>query len=191
MEENNRPPVLTKQDNARRWALGEFGNKIPSWPSIKAFCDDPALPNDTFTLRSYKPGSPFCTYNLTAHDVVSKAATFAALHGADPDEFYVNSTATNDEKLTLQAECCRSHRGLELRYSRVPLKMRDALAQEELNAHGIVALEILRHLMDATSFDWLHHLLDTYPDHVVEFSVWSCSMGDLGWNTIFWEVRKY
>lgn len=190
MAEDRRRPVLSKRDCTARWARGEFGNKIPSWPSVEAFIEEPNPPDDTFTVRCTVPGSPFCAYNLARHEVLAMAAEFVE-EGADYRTLYVNQSATNDELLTLQGEVMRGPRGLELRYSTARKKMRLALAEDEHNAHGLTALEILRSRLDATSLEWLEHLLDEYPDHVVEFSTWSCPMGDLGWNTIFWEVRKY
>ena len=193
MDENERrhpAPVLNKRDMTERWNRGEFGNKIRVWPSIKEFLDDEDLPQDTFTLRSYEPGSPHCAYDLTPRQLRDRCFVLAC-DGVDMSQFYVNESASLDDKLLLQGEVCRSHRGLELRCSTVKKKMRLAFAKRVEDIHGLRANIILKCAMDPVAYDWVMELLDRYPDHVVEFSTWSVPFGDLGWNTIVWEVRKY
>jgi len=193
METHTRRPVLDKRDMTRRWNAGEFGNKIAVWQSLDEFfaaADAGELPADTFTIRNYKPSSPFCCFDVSLEKMSGVVDEFVS-RGALFDDMYVNASATDNDKLTLQAEVQRGIGGLDLRYSHVKKKMRDALAEDERNAHGLKATMIVRTLLDPTSQDWLDHLLDSYPNHVVEMSVWSIGMGELGWNTIFWEVRHY
>lgn len=187
-------PVLDKRDMTERWARGEFGNKLRVWSSFEAWSRDLAAgrwPADqTITIRSYEPSSPFCRYDVETHEAADVYIEFVQ-RGAAPDSLYVNEAATIDHLLVLQGEVRRGVGGLDLRYSTVKKKMRDALRLGEQNAHGLRAKVILDHFLDATSREWLDHLLDEYPDHVVEFSTWSQPQGELGWNTIFWEVRLY
>jgi hypothetical protein len=70
--------------------------------------------------------------------------------------------------------------------------MRDALKEESHEAHGLKAKMLLEHYLDAPSYNWLLGLLEWYPDHVVEFSCYGKKWGTVpGFNTIYWEVRKY
>jgi hypothetical protein len=56
---------------------------------------------------------------------------------------------------------------------------------------GMRAKALLDTFMDANSRAWVDELLDTYQDHVIEFSSFSNTLGCFGWNTLFWEVRNY
>jgi len=69
--------------------------------------------------------------------------------------------------------------------------MREGLKKFPKNAYGLTALKVLHHYMDPPSSDQLHHLLHEYPDHVIEFTCCEGAVGELGYNTIFWEVRGY
>ena len=57
---------------------------------------------------------------------------------------------------------------------------------------GLSATQILQAKMNDLSWQWLNYLLEEYPDHVVEFSCFSKCWGTVpGYNTVFWEVRRY
>lgn len=82
--------------------------------------------------------------------------------------------------------------GLYLYFSRVRKPMREALKERPEEATGIKALTLLRHYLNAKSYDWLEVLLERYPDHVIEFSAYDCNWGTLpGYNCVYWECRKY
>jgi hypothetical protein len=96
------------------------------------------------------------------------------------------------EETIFQGEVMWGLWGLELTYTTVALPMRDALLKETKLARGIIATFLLKHFLCPNSYEWLQVLLDYYPDHVVEFSTYSVNWGTLpGYNTVFWEVRKY
>jgi hypothetical protein len=70
--------------------------------------------------------------------------------------------------------------------------MRTALSLENRHAENSVAVAILRHFLDGSSYDDLVDLLDLYDGAAIEFSVCDRPVGDLDHrNTIFWEVRHY
>lgn len=56
---------------------------------------------------------------------------------------------------------------------------------------GMQAFELMQHHMDQESWMNLQWLFSKYPDSTIEFSVFGRSVGTLGWNTVFWEVRNY
>lgn len=97
-----------------------------------------------------------------------------------------------DEALTIQGEVTRAPGGLYLRCDRTPgLKMKDAMAVAK-DAWGVHAKLVLDHFLWPNSLDDVEILLDTYPDHVVEFSTYDRAVGDQPRrNTIIWEVRSY
>jgi hypothetical protein len=95
------------------------------------------------------------------------------------------------EQTLIQGEVQRGVGGLDLTYTTVTKPMRDALREKTEHIHGIQATRLLQYFMNEYSWDWLLTLLDRYPDHVIEFSVYGCEWGTVpGHNTVFWEIRK-
>jgi len=70
--------------------------------------------------------------------------------------------------------------------------MRDALREKATMVQGLRAKMLLQRHLDQNSLEWLAHLLKAYRDHVVEFTAYDHCWGTVeGYNTLFWEVRKY
>lgn len=187
-------PVNTKQEFAHRYILGEFGNASPTWEDVVAFGICRALgafsPEDRFHLRNKeKGGSTY--YGL---DIKTLMAMWQYIK--DPSRWYCSLMAPMDLAIfqgeVMQADANTGRCGLDLTYTTVAKPMRDALAQEQLYAHGLQAAALLQKYMCPNSLDWLNELLVRYPGHVVEFSVFSKNWGTLpNFNTVFWEVRNY
>jgi hypothetical protein len=199
-------PVLSKPDFVQRYKLGEFGNASPTWDTYKEFheCQWPDSRRfDRFHLRSRKPGGEGF-YNLSWIDLMSRW-----MGSGNPSQFYASAMAPEHRK-TLQGEVCyveswdpqggNRKPGLYLWYNTEQLPMRDGMAvaqsqegyQYRMNADMLRARLLLRHHLCANSYDWLFTLLDRYPDHVIEFSSYEIEWGTVpGFNTVFWEVRKY
>lgn len=96
------------------------------------------------------------------------------------------------DKQTLQGEVQLSERWLDLRYTFVKKPMRESLAEQELYASGLKAIWLLKTYFDPASYDWLQHLFDAYPGHVIEFSCFSVNWGTIpNRNTVVWECRLY
>lgn len=178
-----KPPVLTKRDFVKRYNQGEFGNRSPTWDSIKEFLEDfEGIWTDAlFHVRNRSPGGK-TYYNQTLKDIATK--TYVG-------DYYVSEMAPTESTI-LQGEVCRNTDGLHLRYSRVKKPMRDALAEAQHHVSRITSIFLLQEVMNQKSFDWLMYLLDEYQDHTVEFSVYDKCWGTIpGYNTVYWEVRKY
>jgi hypothetical protein len=70
--------------------------------------------------------------------------------------------------------------------------MREGLAKDGKQVYGATAARLMREFLNDKSFEWVQYLLDSYPDHVVEFSTYDVEWGTVpGHNTVFWEIRKY
>ena len=131
--------------------------------------------------------------------------------GISPDDFYLDESAP-DHRVTLQAEVMNSSRFIDMRYAlytgmgmrntyNLGTFYRGVRSPVLLDPYGFgvsieptwgsPAVSILRHYLDANSWDNLQQILAEYPDDVVELSAYDCSVGVLGWNTLFWEVRGY
>lgn len=110
--------------------------------------------------------------------------------GFQPGELLVDESAP-DERVTLQAEVMNSDRFIEMRFAvHSGIGMRQAYDIMH-HTRGSVAMAILRRYLDAAAMDKLEEILATYRDSIVELSAYDCSVGVLGWNTLFWEVRNY
>ena len=96
------------------------------------------------------------------------------------------------ELTTFQGEARIGPYGLDLTYTTVKKPMRDALKEESHTSVGLTAALRCSVFMNERSSEWFTHLLRAYDDHVVEFSCYSKCWGTIeGYNTVFWEVRKY
>jgi hypothetical protein len=168
-------------NKARAYELylaGEFGNKLRTWANVEEFRRSGFA--GEVSIRNAKIPNWKTRYRVPAaeaREVTVDGATF-------------NESAPDDH-LTLQGEVARTAElGLYLRYSTEPnLKMKEAMAQPK-HATLLRAAAFLSVHLWPSSLDDLYELLDRFPDATVEFSAFSCAVGDcLYRNTIFWEVR--
>lgn len=193
----NFPPVLTKTDFVKRFEQGEFGNRSPVWKSLTEFylaleegIGQPVNLKDTFHLRNRIKGEK-SWYNIPPIKVLEVASKAIESGEATQESLYVAAMCPTS-KTTLVGEIFRGVGGLNLSYRTEAVTMRDAMALGFKFERGYVANVILKTKMDVNSYEWLNYLLDTYEDHIVEFTVLSQCWGVLPrFNTLFWEVRKY
>ena len=183
------PPVLTKTDFVRRYAASEFGNASPTWDGVEEWLKDEGWKYGLlFHIRNRVKGG------RTFYDVPAYAMRDWWLYATNfcrPSNLYISAMAPT-EKTLFQGEVQRGLWGLDLLYTTVAKPMRPALAQRSQTVSGIIALTLVRHFLCCNSQEWLWHLLDTYKDHVVEFSTYSVEWGTVpGFNSVFWEVRAY
>lgn len=205
--------MLSKQDFSRRYKAGEFGNASPTWDTLEEFkattldldslrgrtATDAELKsrwgygkNQRFHLRNRVIGGP-THYNLT-----SKELCDLWYQNINSPNWYCSAMAPT-ARTVIQGEICRSSQclvygGYPLYFLGTEVKkpMREALAEHQFEHHGFWAIRYLQSKMRSNSWEWLNHLLDTYPDHVVEFSVYAICWGTVPhYDTVFWEVRKY
>jgi hypothetical protein len=181
----NPRPVNTKKDFYRRFQKGEFGNRSETWETYDEYVQSGY--EDFIVIRSKTPGGP-CIYFLERKTVPKALETFHAKGYYD-----LNFSAQCPEQDTeLKGEVCLTHRGLFLRGSFSTLPMREAIKNHAFNAVGLTAHLVIRNSMNASSWDWLQHLLATYTEHVIEFTALRYCWGtNPGHNTLFWEVRNY
>lgn len=179
-------PVRTKQDFVRRFQSGEFGNRMPTWDTYDDwFCQERETDPQLYHLRNrVKGGKTF--YNVPGYTLYiwNQAAW------VHQPNWYVSQMAPTE--LTLfQGEVTRGVDGLLLTWTSVRLPMRDALKALTITDKGLRAKYLLEHYLDYQSYEWLNHLLDTYEDHIIEFSTYEKKVGLCNTNTLIWEVRMY
>ena len=185
-------PVLSKKDFVRRYIAGEFGNAAPTWNDLDEY--KTAMPwsvyklgyHQRYHIRNREAGGPG-EYNVCWKQVGADWHYLKTYRGCK--DLYISAMAPT-ERTIIQGEVQQGVWGWELTYSLVRKPMREALAETTLTARGLGARLLLREAMNDLSYQWLEHLLGEYPDHVVEFSVYSTCWGTVpGHNTVFWEVR--
>ena len=187
-------PVLTKTDFVRRYKDGEFGNASPTWNNVAAFvhdltegrCDTKAL----YHIRNRVAGGP-TYYNLTAVGVTAQWRKLR-LSGVDPSSLYVSMMCPT-ELTTFQGYFRRD--GIphwDGAWTTLARPMREAIEADAHQDTGLKVQTLLRHFLCPRSYDWLEHLFNEYPEHVVELTSFSTDWGTVpGYNTVFWEVRLY
>lgn len=161
---------------------GTFGNKNRNWLTLEDY-----LASDfhgLVALRETGKVGGKCYYNLDRNGVLAHIPEF-------PKGYNISEMLPSD-KLLLQGEIQRDSQGLYLFYSKALAPMRDALKQSPQHARGVAVTMILQHYLDPSSLEDIYSLLDNYPDHVIEFSTYSCKVGEIpNRNTVIWEVRQY
>ncbi len=179
-------PVLTKSDFVRRYQLGEFGNAGPTWNTFKEYRDSKY--NGLVHFRNRVAGGQ-TWYNVSR---LQAPYTYSELQSQGLENQIYFSAMAPTEKTLIQGEVKRTELGLYLKYSKLPLTMREALIKEEQTALRLTANLILKTYLCNNSYEWLNHLLDSYSNHVIEFSTYSCNWGTVPrFNTVWWECRLY
>ena len=185
-------PVLTKKDFVRRYEQGEFGNRSPTWNTLKEFLRARRSRFELVHIRNRVAGGP-TWYNIAAHDVegIVSGITNGVSRAAKLEDLYFSLMAPTARTL-FQGEVQHSCQHLCLYYSYVPKPMRQSLIEGGVHAEGLRAKLLLDWYLDTPSREWLDWLLLAYPGHVVEFSVYGVKWGSLpNRNTVIWEVRNY
>lgn len=178
-------PVTNKADFYRRFYAGEFGNHGPMWSSLDAWRKSGYA--DPIAIRTLRPGGR-CDYNIPADQVDERTSEF--IKQGWPELNWSAMAPTH--RTIVQGEACLLPGGLSLFVSRELLPMRDALRVGGKHVNGVMATALLRGACDPDSYDQIQNLLDSYENHVVEFSVFGCCWGVIdNRNTVIWEVRRY
>jgi len=189
--------VLSKAENYRIWDAGGLGNRLQTWRTLEAYQRSSFQGRVTLRYLGGAVGA-WCTYDLWPYEVEREIKRWEA-QGADRSLVMVNESAP-DDAIVLQGELLNAppdpggeDRWLWLRYCRRPVKMRMAMANGPVEeARGLRTILILKWAMRPSSWSDFEALLERYSDHVLEFSVYSCCLGDRpGRNTLVWEARRY
>ena len=192
MHHTERRPVRTKPDFVRRYAQGEFGNASPTWRDIEDFKMEVVLKrtdaSKRYSLRSSVAGDK-TQYNLNDWECLKE---WRVLENLGLKGWYASEMSPHQHN-RLQGELLRTPSGLQLHYSmQVDLPMKDALRKDGKTVYGTVANILLQQKLTVSDFEWVMFLLDTYEDHVVEFTAFNVAWGTvLNSKCVIWEVRLY
>jgi len=185
-------PVLSKRDFVRRYAFGEFGNASPTWDTYWDWYSSKhwmTLVGQRYHVRNRVAGGQ-TWYDVEPRDMVR--VWNEAVKKYSGSQLYISAMGPPDSTRKLQGEVQQGIWGLDLYYTTVKKPMRDALREKATMVQGLRAKMLLQRHLDQNSLEWLAHLLKAYRDHVVEFTAYDHCWGTVeGYNTLFWEVRKY
>lgn len=164
--------------------LGKFGNTHPIFLTYDDYVKSGLDLTKNVCIRSMVPGGKF-EYNFPFSELQERLSK-------RKDKIVISQVADGDNDRAIQGAVYRDPlEGLYLHYSYLQLDWRKALEQEGHHAYRTKAKIILEHYLDYPSLETIYRLLDEYPDHVIEFTTYNHSVGNLGHNTIIWEVRLY
>jgi hypothetical protein len=182
--------VLGKRQNFRLWQGGHYGNKLRAWRNIDDLLDS-GYPGPVTIRYLGDIGGGWCLYDVPTSRVAVELLSMIS-QGAEPELVMFNEGIPN-RSIVLQGELWTgADRLYWMRYSRVKLKMRDALAEKTEVSQGIKSLNLVKSAMSPSSWADFELLIERYPDHAIEFTVTSGTIGDTpGRNAVVWEIRRY
>lgn len=169
---------------------GLLGNTIRQW-TVEEFCrivqTSPGSVPRRVAVRGRTPAcAKYQGYDLTHGQAITRCWQ-AGFRG---HQVFIDEQAP-DHRCLIKGEVMRDERYWYMRYDCTPgLRMREAYPIMK-HAWGLTVECLLKHFMDASSWDCLQDLFDRYPEACVEFSVYDHAVGHYQWNTVFWEVRNY
>lgn len=181
-------PILTSKRHAvPHFMSGGFGNKLRAWESLEAFERDGCPCGATLMYKSGRGGRGPCEYGI-ARELVRARVRAWVEQGRDPKLITVYETAP-DDRLLINGELSDDW---HFYHSRLRLPMREALCKGGTHMDGLRTRYTLQTLLTPASWEDLRALMDLYPGHIIELSVYEVLLGDLrGRNMIPWEVRDY
>lgn len=170
--------IADKSQMCKLLKSGEFGNTMETWMDWLSWERRTRNPWRV-ALRTRTIGGPFVGDCLPYY-----------VRADHLREFYVSETAPHHDQ-TIQGEFSFLECGPYLHYTYDKNYMREALKKSPLFASGTKAMALLRFYLDGSSFDNMMNLCDRFHGAVVEFTSFNSTVGTVGWNTVFWEVRNY
>jgi len=180
--------LTSKAQSMGLYRQGLFGNHPRCWFNVDDLIALGEFPWSVVFRYARYGCEAYRRYNLTWDQIPLAVAEIVAAGGSQ-QHITVNELMP-DDRLTFQGEVTIDHGSWYLFGSDEKTQMVPALRSGR-EYHGVHALTILKTVMDQPSFDQLNHLIETFPDHIIEFSSYACAVGELGFNTVFWDVRAF
>jgi hypothetical protein len=181
--------INSKKQSYQLMEAGAYGNTIGKWDLKDNFTNYRNLPDGVgVTIRTNRAGGGYVKYvrYTTKENTLLEIETYlleAMLEGYKPEEIYMTELMPA-ECATIQGEY---HELYGLVYNDTDRKhMREIALNKSQRTR-----ELLRHHMCTEAYEYFMKLVEEYPMHVIEFSVYGVPVGALRWNTMIWEVRNY
>ena len=180
--------ILSKIECYKKYNQGLFGNTPLKWNTLEEL--QKSNYRGQISIRGLGISRDKVKYQVPFENVEQNIKNYKKC-GIAPESLRFNQSMP-DEKLILQGEVMRGMLGLDLTYTTIKKPMNIALKEKEKYTSGIISQQILRTILSPPSFSDLDALLEIYPKSIIEFSAYSCEVGNIpGRNTIIWEVRNY
>lgn len=189
--------ITSKKQNYRLWQAGAFGNKLRAWRTVDEWRASGFTGQIVLRTLMNVGGSGRCFYGLSPDQIEDHVSRLLG-SGVALDDIMINESAP-DDTMILQGEYLNDIAVVDDKvlwgwflHSRARLQMRKALANAPERAHGLRADLLLRMAMTPSSYEDWRDLLDRYPGHALEVSIYDRCLGDVpGRNALVWEVRRY
>lgn len=178
-------PIASKAEMYRRLNAGLLGHTLPAAETL-ADAERMVRHGGRFAVRTKHAGG-LCRFDMGGPEAVRLAASL-------PPGTWNLSPMLSDPHRVCYGHLLDGPGGWSLHYSdeKRPCRLlasKDGCEQKHLQ--GLAARLYLRGVMDDIGWETLLALVESYPDHVVEFTVMSGSAHAFGpSNVIFWEVRS-
>lgn len=187
--------IGTKKLNYQLCHAGAYGNRVRQWESLEAWRASGFLEPVAMRTALQAGGGPKA-FNVQPADVELQAHKWM-LQGISRECIrlsemvdglrilqgqYLNDVYVQDGEARWGYFWCTFATGA------MPI----AFKKESRTAFGLRADLLIRSAMTPSSYSDWRELLERYPGHVLEFSVWESCVGDIpGRNAIVWEIRRY
>ena len=183
--------LTDKREMLKLLLSGKLGNHLRTWENILEMAEETDYEGPV-TIRCRRINSGLCQYHVKQNEIDSILSIWL---GADENltsfDFYFNESAP-DEKLIFQGEFMRLNREYVLFMSEQKAPMREALKTDGFHMIGPKVLPYLKSKMTKESWSDFVLLHKMYHTAVIEFSVYSCNVGNRpNRNALIWKVRNY
>lgn len=181
--------IKSKEECYALYESGLFGNKPFIWDSYEEILSSKW--QDKVSIRSKKGVVRKKTkYNVSVGKIPEEIEKLKEI-GMKEDDITFNQSMP-DNRLLIQGEMMKWHKGIYLTYSTLKTQMNIALKEQPQNAKGLTAKLLLKQNLSPSSYEDVVALMEMFPKDVIEFSAYEIFVGNIpGRNTIIWEVRNY
>lgn len=180
--------ITTKRQNYELCHAGAYGNRVRQWASIEEWQASDYTGRLALRVALEHGGGPKA-FEVAPQYVEEWVTYWDFQFGIRREQIRLSEMA--DGRRILQGQYANDFTG-EFFHTFETGPMPEALAQSHAYAFGLRSKLLMRAHMTPSSYADLEVLLERYPDHVFELSVWASCLGDTpGRNVIVWEVRRY
>ena len=181
-------PITTKRQNYALCHSGGYGNRVRQWVSIEDWKASGYMGVLALRVALQQGGGPK-EFHVRPSMVEDWASLWNMMYGVRRDQIRLSEMA--DGRRILQGQYANDFTG-EFLHTFETGPMPEALAKSHGYSFGLRSRMLMRAHMTPSSYADLEVLLERYPDHVFEISVWASCLGDTpGRNAIIWEIRRY
>lgn len=163
---------------------GGLGNFLRTSPEIEG--------QGWYTIRSMERDSPYFVPVMRGYELNATLQALCA-RGANRDALYVQDIPYPNTDRLIQGELLDGDQGRFYLYYTVGgnLNLRDDLRERGQHVEGLKAEILLETLLTPTEWYNLMELMEKFPGHVTEFTLFSKPCGALNSRLVIWETRLY